>query len=253
MIYYFSGTGNSLHVAKRLSELLPDERLISIAECLATGDVRHTLKPGEKIGWVFPIYSWGPPPIVTRFIVKHWHIYDYTPETYVYMVAVCGDEIGLSAEMWRKALGGIKGKAAFSVQMPNNYILLPGFDVDPKELEKQKIAQCEARIAAVAQAIQQQSEIDDVVIGPLKWVKSRLIYPLFKHCYMSDKAFRASDECNGCGLCQKSCPAHNITLRAGRPQWHGHCEMCLSCIHRCPHRAINYGKITKSKGLYFFK
>ena len=35
---------------------------------------------------------------------------------------------------------GWKCHAGFSVTMPNNYVLLPGFDVDKKELEEKKLA-----------------------------------------------------------------------------------------------------------------
>ena len=72
---------------------------------------------------------------------------------------------------------------------------------------------------------------------------------------MSDKVFAANaDVCTRCGLCARECPANNITLDGGSlPRWHGKCTMCLSCIHRCPVRAIEYGKATRSKGRYFFR
>ena len=252
MIYYFSGTGNSLHVAEQLAKTL-GERLISIADCLSTGDVRHTLEPGEKIGFVFPIYSWGPAPVVIDFI-KRWHIYEYDRNTtYCYMVGVCGDEVGLSVEMWRKALGFIRGNAAFSIQMPNNYILLPGFDVDSKDLENSKRQAAGARIKAIAEAVNACSTVDDVVVGPMPWLKSKLVYPLFKRFYMSDRPFCVQDEkCTHCGLCEKVCPNKNISMKDGTPKWQGNCAMCLSCIHRCPAKAIQYGKITHKKGRYHF-
>src|SRR5574344_894721 len=143
MIYYFSGTGNSKWVAQQLAETLND-RVISIAEAINKGEYRYHLTPGERIGWVFPIHSWGVPPVVLDFISK-WHIYDYEPSTYCYMVCTCGDDIGRSVEQWRKALGFIKGNAAFSIQMPNCYICLPGFNVDSKDVENAKLKAAEKR------------------------------------------------------------------------------------------------------------
>ena len=253
MIFYFSGTGNSKHVAEQLAAML-GERLVAIAEAVAEGTLTFALAEGESVGWVFPTYSWGPAPVAADF-ASRVQLQGCCDHTYCYMVTTCGDEVGETVTMFAKSLGNIRLKAAFSVQMPNNYILLPGFDVDDKALERSKVEASAARIKAVAEAIAAQREIIDVVVGPWRRLKSRLIYPLFRRFAMSDKAFAANaDVCTRCGLCACVCPANNITLDGGSlPRWHGNCTMCLSCIHRCPVRAIEYGKATRSKGRYFFR
>ena len=253
MIFYFSGTGNSKHVAVQLAAML-GERLVAIAEAVAEGTLTFALAEGESVGWVFPTYSWGPAPVAADF-ASRVQLQGCCADTYCYMVTTCGDEVGETVSMFAKSLGNIRLKAAFSVQMPNNYILLPGFDVDDKALERSKVEASAARIKAVAEAIAAQREIIDVVVGPWRRLKSRLIYPLFRRFAMSDKAFAANAEvCTRCGLCARECPAKNITLDGGSlPRWHGNCTMCLSCIHRCPVRAIEYGKATRSKGRYFFR
>ena len=111
-----------------------------------------------------------------------------------------------------------------------------------------------SRIAQVVQAIERRSTTDDVVKGSMPWLKSRLVYPLFKRYAMSDAGFASqADVCNHCGLCAKVCPNANIKMSAeGTPQWQGNCAMCLSCIHRCPVRAIQYGNQTQKKGRYHF-
>lgn len=253
MIFYFSGTGNSKHVAEQLAAML-GERLVAIAEAVAEGTYTFALAEGESVGWVFPTYSWGPAPVAADF-ASRVQLQGCCAHTYCYMVTTCGDEVGETVTMFAKSLGNISLKAAFSVQMPNNYILLPGFDVDDKALERSKVEASAARIKAVAEAIAAKREIIDVVVGPWRRLKSRLIYPLFRRFAMSDKAFAANaDVCTRCGLCARECPAKNITLDGGSlPRWHGNCTMCLSCIHRCPVRAIEYGKATCSKGRYFFR
>ena len=253
MIFYFSGTGNSKHVAEQLAAML-GERLVAIAEAVAEGTLTFALAEGESVGWVFPTYSWGPAPVAADF-ASRVQLQGCGADTYCYMVTTCGDEVGETVTMFAKSLGNIRLKAAFSVQMPNNYILLPGFDVDDKALERSKVEASAARVKAVAEAIGAKREIIDVVVGPWRRLKSRLIYPLFRRFAMSDKAFAANaDVCTRCGLCARECPANNITLDGGSlPRWHGKCTMCLSCIHRCPVRAIEYGKATRSKGRYFFR
>ena len=66
MIFYFSGTGNSAWVARQLAEG-QNEELLSIAMEIDRNKA-YKLKEGEKVGFVFPVYAWGPPKIVLRFI-----------------------------------------------------------------------------------------------------------------------------------------------------------------------------------------
>ena len=57
MIIWFSGTGNSEWVAEQLASAL-GERMVSVAEGLTSGDTHLTLHDGERLGFVFPTYSW---------------------------------------------------------------------------------------------------------------------------------------------------------------------------------------------------
>ena len=66
MIFYFSGTGNSAWVARQLAEG-QNEELLSIAVEIDKNK-EYKLREGEKVGFVFPVYAWGPPEIVLRFI-----------------------------------------------------------------------------------------------------------------------------------------------------------------------------------------
>ena len=67
MIFYFSGTGNSEWIANQLSKG-QNEDLVFIPEALKNEALEFDLQKDEKIGFVFPIYSWAPPEIVLRFI-----------------------------------------------------------------------------------------------------------------------------------------------------------------------------------------
>lgn len=252
MIFWFSGTGNSKWVAQQLASAL-GERLASVADALVDGTLHFSLHDGERLGFVFPIYSWGPAPVVTELVEKVQ--FSGTPD-FCFMVATCGDDVGLSAQIMKAALAkrGITLHSAHSVQMPNTYINMPGFDVDSDRVRTDKLHSAPERVREVVQDIVERKCIEDVVRGRLAWVKSHIVRPWFLKHAMGDRKFAVDDElCSHCGACVNNCPMRNITLTDEKqPQWNGRCAMCLSCLHRCPTCAIQYGKATKGKGRYFF-
>lgn len=252
MIAYLSATGNSRHVALRLSERLGDSRLVDLSDYLKGTTTPLLLNKGESLGFVFPVHSWGLPKGFAE-LLRTLPIEGISPATYCYMVCTCGDDCGLAAGQWRKAVrrDGLKGKAAFSVFMPNTYVIFPGFDVDSDTVRDRKLADSETAIASIAESISNRKEGDFTHHGSFAWLKSKVIYPGFM-LTVSDKPFRATDRCIGCGLCAKVCPTANIRLIDGRPQWQGNCLNCLACYHRCPADAIVFGRKTNGKGKYFY-
>ena len=69
MIFYFSGCGNSRFVAETIAAGLNDT-LIFIPEAAREGRYEYDLAEGESLGFVFPIYAWGPVKLVLDFIEK---------------------------------------------------------------------------------------------------------------------------------------------------------------------------------------
>lgn len=258
MIVYFSGTGNTRRCAQRLAAALGEE-LYELgahelrqprARRLALKDGACPGQRGARLIVMFPVYCWGMPVQVEDYLRE---VPLEAPEaTEVWMVATCGDDIGRTADMWRRIVErrGMKARRAFSVQMPNTYVCMKGFDVDRPEVAKAKLEAMPARVEAVAGAIASGADgADDVVPGGFAWLKSYVIRPWFKRFMMSPQKFYATDDCNNCGLCRRECPMENIVPGNGaRPAWGNHCAMCLRCYHRCPKHAIQWGKATRGKG-----
>lgn len=244
MILYFSGTGNSRLVALRLAKILGD-RFLQL-EYPFPNEVK--LDDEKRLIWVFPVYCWSVPPVVKKFISQIYisHRVEH------FMVCTCGDDVGLTAEVWRKT---IKNRSwtpigCWSVQMPNTYVLLPGFNTDSENLEKVKLEKSILRINDISRGIRHRARVDDVVRGSFAWIKTRILNPLFVKFMTSPKPFRASDKCIGCEICNRKCPMKNIVMINRRPSWGARCAMCLECYHCCPVHAVEYGKRTKSKGQY---
>ncbi len=245
MIFYFSGTGNSLFIAKEIAKAQGDATE-SIAHALDKSNLTYELKDGALLGFVYPVYSWAPPQIVLEFI-QNMTVTGGKP--YVFSVNTCGDEEGHATRTLQKALESkvMKLNSAFSVRMPNNYIL--GFDVDSKALEEEKLRQSGRKLMQINDVIAKRDSAFDLLPGRLPSVKSGLIAPLFNRFARATSKFYALDTCTRCGLCVELCPVHTITL-SDKPKWDKSCTRCLACIHRCPVRAIQYGTATVKKGRY---
>ena len=69
MIFYFSGCGNSKHVAETIAAGLNDN-LVFIPEVGRKSLYDYDMAEGERLGFVFPIYSWAPPKLVLDFVKK---------------------------------------------------------------------------------------------------------------------------------------------------------------------------------------
>ncbi len=263
MILWFSGTGNSRYVAEKLSEKI-GEPLVEMTPDILTSPLYIGAEAGRII-WVFPVYSWGIPPYVDK-IIGNIVIKNLSDATLHHLVVTCGDDTGLTAESWRKALKkrGWKAMSAYSVQMPNNYVCMKGFDVDSPEVENDKLDNAPARINDIADGITESEEKDiavtDMVKGSFAWIKSKIIYPWFIRYAMSPKPFHHTSACISCGKCAAICPLTNITMvpekmsqdksLRQKPSWGENCAGCLACYHVCPKHAVEYGNKTAGKGQY---
>ncbi len=60
----------------------------------------------------------------------------------------------------------------------------------------------------------------------------------------ADRSFTLSGDCNGCGVCERICPVHNIEISRDVPHWQHRCENCFACFQWCPVEAIG-GRVTE--------
>ena len=83
-IYYFTGTGNSLAVARDLCERLGDCRAVPIASLREKpGPIRPA---ADRVGIVYPVYFFGVPSIVAEIAAR----LDLGGARYVFAVSTNG-------------------------------------------------------------------------------------------------------------------------------------------------------------------
>jgi flavodoxin len=118
-IYFFSGTGNSLFIAKEITSK-NDARLIPIAKVINESEI---IIQAEVIGIVFPVYYADIPIIIKNFAQKLTNIHN----KYIFAISNYGGSTGNSF----KSLGNIfsgKGSelsAGFGIHMPQNAFRKP--------------------------------------------------------------------------------------------------------------------------------
>lgn len=232
VLYWFSGTGNSLAVAKAIQRSMDDCELIP-----ASRAVLNPPPAAERIGLVFPVYGGGPP----RMIARLAGVLQAAPGAYIFAVATCAALSGDALMILRRLLQqrGLDLAAGWTVKMPENY---PPMGGAPPPARQQEI---NARAAEQTERV-----IAELKTSPrgryeksfLLWkLAARLAYPVFiRTLPRAGRRFRADEKCNGCGICANICPADNIVMKDGRPQWLGRCEQCFACLHWCPQEAVQF-------------
>lgn len=218
MIFWFSGTGNSLYIAKSIAEQ-NDLKLVSIASAENSGAefFEYDLEDGEIIGFAFPVYAWAPPKMVLDFIHR-LKLKNYN-NNYTFCVATCAGNVGNTVKVMEKALNtaNINLSAGFSVIMPNNYIVMG--DVDSKDREEKKLAEAENITKKISELVfAKKPGMYNVIKGPLPGLFTGLVTPMFNKYALKTDSFYANDKCNGCGICEKVCTCKSIKVDK-RPKW----------------------------------
>lgn len=242
IIYYFSGTGNSLKVAKDIANELKNTELIQICK----SNMVINKATSNKIGVIFPVYVCGMPLLVKEFIEK----LQIPKEAYVFTVVTFGAAAGASIAQVEKLLTykDVKLSAAFKMKMPGNYqVMYPPFS---EEKQAKDFKNEEEKIIEIVRSIKSSEIVEFNGVGEsIMKAISGILYKSFKP-YEKDKNFWTDEKCNGCGTCSKVCPANNIKMSERKPKWQHKCEQCVACMQWCPQKSIQYKKVTVNRGRY---
>jgi ferredoxin len=246
ILYYFTGTGNSLAAAKKIAAALGDCMLVPIA---SLKDTEGAIVPAaERVGIVCPVYFAGLPVMVAAVARR----LDLSRSQYTFAVVTFGGSGGSSAlQQLDRILKEGPGRgldAGFMVKMPGNYILMYSAPAGTKQ--EKILAMADEQLTDIAGAVG-RCEVRKLPSSFLANLIHRLAYPRFStHVHDDDRKFTVSDRCTSCGTCVAVCPAGNIELVDGKPVWQHRCELCGGCIHLGPVQAIQAGAGTEKRLRY---
>jgi len=245
IIYYFTGTGNTLAAARMLADELGDTKLIPLRRAMYYGGYTPE---ADAVGIAFPVHFLDMPAIVRQFVFNI--LFSGTP--YIFGLATCGERPAGALFRLQDLLEekGYALSAGFVLEMPENFIGPVNLMNDVSRREE-KFAAASARIPAIASAIRERRvSVPEGSNSGLWRLGGRLSRHLATVVYDTPSHLHATKACNQCRTCERICPTRNITVGKDTVVFGNDCTQCYACIHWCPNGAIEIGGRTKGNARY---
>ncbi|MCD4784175.1 MAG: EFR1 family ferrodoxin [Candidatus Eremiobacteraeota bacterium] len=274
-ILYFSGTGNTNWVMKKIKDGLEEggyscEMLaadVLQSECgrdvgkgpdkeLLAGRLKDFVPPEVVLILGFPVYGSNVPDPLKELLPLLPDGEGRKLATIATLHKAGGDACNLPEKMLEKR--GYKSVLATYIKMPNN-VKVPKFDFfeikNGDELNSFYDSAGKAVEDIVDVLIEGDTRFEGKGIGDyILGISQRLGEQLFSDPFFVSHFF-AHAKCIRCGLCAESCPMGNISMEKGYPDFGKNCCLCLRCYNFCPVNAIqitdatlNEKKYTRYKG-----
>ena len=238
LIYCYSGSGNCLDIAKNIAKYLGDTDIVMMRSFPA---VTNALE-AERVGFVFPCHAGGLPGKVEQYVKS----VSVGPNTYRFAVVSYAGYPGVGLkkiddivklDYWT----GISHHCSAIWLFPHK-LMLPTLSVRQAQKRSERLA-----AKAAADILEKKHRSGHPSAFFLNALEAKA-WPMLSR--KKAEALTADDKCISCGQCEKLCPAGNIRIQGGKPQFGSSCIGCLSCLQYCPVQAINMGGATLKRERY---
>ena len=234
VIYYFSGTGNSLYIARKLAKALN----MNIEGIPAIINSNITEINEDFVGIVSPVYYLELPKIVTKFL----QTVKFKSSAYIFSVIDCG---GISGGGLNYIYRGLKNNGA---QLSyGEFIVMPSNEQyerkDPEESAQLyikaniKLVKIEEDVKKRLVNSQSMKSKPGRILTNVYWFTGKTIYRMNHKNVLESK-------CNHCNECIDICPLNAIKEVSGHIVIDRKtCISCMACVQYCKKRAIKIGSI----------
>lgn len=236
-IYYFSGTGNSLHAARELRKRIPETELILIVSLLDRNIIKTN---ADTVGFIFPIHLAMAPAPVIEFVKKM----DLKSAEYIFAVATrAGSQHRAFIDL--ENILKKKGKTLdsfFSLNMPSNDPKFEGWKPATQEEIRKLESDIQNKLDSIQEIILKKEKIheeDTEFITPMPAFPILSIFlPFLSRFYNVE--FYADSKCIRCGTCEKVCLSRKVKMIDEKPVWQKdvQCFFCHACLNYCPQHAV---------------
>lgn len=232
-LYYFSGSGNTYNIAKKIQESFSQKGYGCTLEKMDDVEVIK-LEKGGLIGLLFPVAIQSTFPNVWRFVENMPALQDQE----IFMVDTLAGYSG-------GVVGPMKGKLTskgYNCIGAKEILMTSSMQTDSEKFEKSKVNVSKAFEIA-------DTFVCDLINGKTQWKRSIIKSDLMKTISngkkiwvsVSKKITVNHQSCVKCQVCVTNCPTGSIKLIDQQIMIdHTTCISCMRCINYCPTNAFLY-------------
>ena len=248
--YYFSGTGNTLLVVKKMCDTFEENGIKVNVHKIEDSDP-DKINLEHTIGIAFPVAVLSTYPFVWDFI----HGLPEANGTELFMVDTLGGYSGGLIGPMKRIIEkrGYDPIGAKEIIMPSNALYIEDKNTCQKKIERGLIEAEKYALNVINNDINWSrvpvfsDAMYIVSTGLLRLAETELNQKWFN--FKVDNA-----KCSKCGICVNLCPLKNIEMDDGNYPEHLHnCQYCVRCVSFCPKKAMNYFLSYKGKTYHAVK